>query len=460
MSATAGGHITFPNRAERRWSATPALTRGLGLPVLAIVLGVVLGRPELVVLLAPILVGTLLAVPPVGSPRRPLTVDAEPASAVSVEGPRIVESGVPARIAVALEPSAAEIAVVVLPPDENGEVRHLAVRTPGPTEPRRRIGLEIEPPTWGVHELARPDHLLSSADGLYAVGPLPGTPYTVQVLPPIDSALPAGALPPRPAGIVGAHRTRRRGSGTELYDIAPFQPGDRLRRIDWRVTARQTGPREQLYTRHTLIDSDADVVCCLDNRRDLRRDVSTWAEPIETHELATVEQGSLDIAVTTVLALARSYLAQGDRVGVLDLSRPFDHLHMGNGRRHLRRLRMHVARYARKPGTGDAAPLPRRLPEFPPGAMVIVTSVFLDDDIARLALSWRRAGHPVLAVDVLPSPLDPGNDPSSALALSVVMADRSERLRALSAHGVAVADPGRLVLELARLSRAPKVARR
>ena len=123
---------------------------------------------------------------------------------------------------------------------------------------------------------------------------------------------------------------------------------------------------------------------------------------------------------------------------------------------------MHIARHARRPGTGDAVPLPRRLPDFPTGALVIVTSVFLDDDIARFALSWRRAGHPVLAVDVLPSPLDPVPDSATTAALRLVLAERADRLRSMSDHGIAVtsAEPARLVLELARLSRAPRVSRR
>lgn len=458
-----GNSVFEPDRFARCWSITPALVRGIALPVLSIALGVVLGRPDLVVVLAPVLVGTLLAVPPVGERWRPLkVVDSEPVSAVSVVGPRIVESAVPARIAVEIQPTAAQVAVVALPPAENGRARHVALRAPRPDEPRRQLVLEVEPPSWGVHELLRPDHLFASADGLYMVGPVKGIPFTAQVLPALDSALPPGPLPPRPTGIVGAHHTRRRGPGSELYDIAPFQPGDRLRRIDWRVTARQTGPREQLFTRHTLTDSDADIVCCLDNRYDLRTDVTSWPEPLDAQSLGTVAPGSLDIAVTTVLSLARSYLAQGDRVGILDLSRPFDVLQMGSGRRHLRRLRVHIARHARRPGTGDAVPLPRRLPDFPAGALVIVTSVFLDDDIARFALSWRRAGHPVLAVDVLPSPLDPAPDTETTTALRLVLAERADRLRSMSDHGIAVttAEPARLVLELARLSRAPRVSRR
>ena len=45
--------------------------------------------------------------------------------------------------------------------------------------------------------------------------------------------VPAGPLPPRSSGLVGVHRSPRPGDGTELRDIRAFQPGDRLRRVDW-----------------------------------------------------------------------------------------------------------------------------------------------------------------------------------------------------------------------------------
>ncbi|RIQ17204.1 DUF58 domain-containing protein, partial [Jiangella rhizosphaerae] len=291
-----------------------------------------------------------------------------------------------------------------------------------------------------------------AADGLLVAGPVAGAPYTAQVLPAVTAALPPGPLPPRPAGMVGAHRTRRPGDGTELHDVSPFQPGDRLRRIDWRVTARQAGPRETLYTRHTLVDADADVVCCLDNRYDLPADVAAWLE-LGDHETRP-GRTSIDVAVDTVASLAAAYIEHGDRVGVLDLARPLDPVHLGSGRRHLLRLRTHLARHTRRPGSGDAQPAPRHAPRLPPGAIVVVTSVFLDDAPGALAVTWRRRGHPVLAVDVLPAPLVlDAADVATTLAARLVLAERQERMRTLEAAGVPVsaADPAALALSLARL---------
>lgn len=428
------------------WRASPALARSLLLPALLAAAGLALGRADLVLLGVPLAVGTALALGTAAERRA-----RRPPPEVRAVGPRILDAGHPTPVAVRVGPSDAQLVTTVLPAAEaNGDADVVTVAAPAGEA--RQLVVEVTAPRWGAQQLARPDHLAATADGLLVAGPVPGTPYTAQVLPAVTAALPSGPLPPRPAGMVGAHRTRRPGEGTELHDVSPFRPGDRMRRIDWRVTARQAGPRETLYTRHTLVDADADVVCCLDNRYDLPADVAGWLE-VGGHDQRP-GRTSIDVAVDTVASVAAAYIDHGDRVGVLDLARPLDPVHLGSGRRHLLRLRTQLARHTRRPGSGDALPAPRHAPRLPPGAIVVVTSVFLDDAPGTLAVTWRRRGHPVLAVDVLPLPLDLGGaDAATRLAARVVLAERRERIRGLEAAGVPVsaADPAALGLSLARL---------
>src|SRR5262249_58725846 len=53
---------------------------------------------------------------------------------------------------------------------------------------------------------------------------------------PLRTAFVATDLVPRAEGVVGPHRSRRPGDGVEINGVRPFQPGDRLRRINWRVS--------------------------------------------------------------------------------------------------------------------------------------------------------------------------------------------------------------------------------
>jgi uncharacterized protein (DUF58 family) len=457
-----------PYSVRHVWRPTPAFSRAVAVPVILTAAALILGRVELFLLGVPLALGAALAHGRHTAFAREFSREPEhgPPPRVTVSGPRQVDSGRHVRLATSVAPSDGQFVTVLLPPDvQDGDGERVAIRAPARDDERRQIVTDMEITTWGTHELVRPNHLTAAADALWVAGPAEGEPFTAQVLPAVTGRLPSGPLPPRPAGMVGSHRTRRPGDGTELHEISPFVPGDRLRRVDWRVTSRQTGPFEDLYTRRTLVDADADVMCCLDNRFDLPADVERWSAITEVSAESAAEdvaRTSIDIAVDTVSSVAAAYLAHGDRVGLLDLSTPAAMVRPGSGSRHLIRLRNHLARNTRRPSSGDVTRLGQRVPVFARGAIIVVTSVFLDDSIIELAIGWRRAGHPVLAVDVLPTPLGAGprNEPT-ALALRVVLAEREERLATLTGHGVAVspADPGQLALNLARLVRAPRKSR-
>lgn len=443
---------------SRAWITSQALARAVALPAVLAAAGLALGRVELVVLMLPLAVSAVWAMS--GWGRLGTVIEGRtrtPPPNVYAVGPRTVDEGRDTAVAVTIDPSDAEIVTVLLPPPEQDQPgTWVSVRAP--RHERRQIVCTTRARTWGLQQLGRPDHMSASPDGLLIDGPREGTPFTARVLPAVPAQLQNGPLPPRPSGMVGAHRTRRRGEGSDLYDISPFRPGDRLKRIDWRVTARQAGPRDEIYTRHTLVDADADVVCCLDNRYDLRPDVTTWSTTIEAAELHELPVSSVDIAVDTVASIAAAYLAHGDRVGVLDLAHPMDMTRLASGNRHLLRLRNHLARHTRRPGSGESARLPRRMPPLPPGAIIVVTSVFLDDGIVDLIGSWRRAGHAVVAVDVLPDLLPvPSKAETLRLALRIVLAERDERMATLQARGVTVspADPAQLWLNLATMTRMP-----
>lgn len=46
---------------------------------------------------------------------------------------------------------------------------------------------------------------------------------------------------------LGQHRSRIRGRGMEFAEVRQYQPGDDVRSIDWRVTARRQEPHTKLY---------------------------------------------------------------------------------------------------------------------------------------------------------------------------------------------------------------------
>jgi uncharacterized protein (DUF58 family) len=232
-------------------------------------------------------------------------------------------------------------------------------------------------------------------------------------------------------GLTGPHDSRRPGSGGGFRDVHLFQNGDSPRRVDWRTTARRSPTLQDLYVRRTTSLGEAVVAVVVDSRDDVGPDPTTWngARPVRADDPT-----SLDHARQAAATLAQRYLTAGDRVGVEDLGVRSRAVRTGTGRRQLDRV-LHQLALVRPEG----APSTRvRPPRITAGALVYVVSTFLDDEAAVLARNWRRAGHPVVAVDVLPGLRIRGLDVRHRLALRLVLLERQDRLADLAAAGIEV----------------------
>lgn len=64
------------------------------------------------------------------------------------------------------------------------------------------------------------------------------------------------------AKAVGSHQTRFQGRGMEFAESRLYRPGDDVRNIDWRVTARAGKPHTKLFT----VEKERPVLLCVDLR--------------------------------------------------------------------------------------------------------------------------------------------------------------------------------------------------
>jgi uncharacterized protein (DUF58 family) len=90
-----------------------------------------------------------------------------------------------------------------------------------------------------------------------------------------------------------------KGRGMEFEESRPYQPGDDLRSLDWRVTARTGKPFTKLFRE----ERERPVLLCVDYRRSMH--------------FATRGAFKSVIAARAAAALAWSALAHGDRLGGL-----------------------------------------------------------------------------------------------------------------------------------------------
>ncbi|MET0459538.1 MAG: DUF58 domain-containing protein, partial [Ilumatobacteraceae bacterium] len=90
-----------------------------------------------------------------------------------------------------------------------------------------RVAIRLRAIRWGRHEVGVIKVLCTSRLGAYRTVGLRPPPITVTTMP-IGADFAAVDAMPRPAGLVGPHRSRRLGSGSEPAEVRPFRSGDRL----------------------------------------------------------------------------------------------------------------------------------------------------------------------------------------------------------------------------------------
>lgn len=397
-------------------AAAPWLLAGpqvwvLGAGLVLLVLGALAGRPDVAVLAVAPVLSTLWAV--WVRPRGEIWADVERlggglAARLRLTAPPGTEA---VRLRVSRPGHGATEALVHVPLTRELELTAASVRT-------------------GPQNLFAVEHQgLGGGSGL--TGPVGTRPADRVLVLPRAQLLPGFPLPPRLRGLSGQHRSRRPGEGGDLRDVHPFGSGDALRRVDWKVTARYSSgrPDDALYVRRTLALGEAAVTLVVDSRDDVGPDPATWSGVLP---IRPDDASSLDLARIAAATVAQGYLGAGDRVGVEDLGVRRRGLRAGTGRRHLDRVVHQLALLAPQ---GDP---PHRLrpPRLPAAGLVYLFSTFLDPEPTALALAWRRSGHRVVAVDVLPRLRRGRLDQRGRLALRIVWIEREDRVAEMRRAGV------------------------
>jgi uncharacterized protein (DUF58 family) len=421
------------------WRPTPALVRACLIALGGIAGGVVLGQEVLVVLAAPFVV--LAAVGLTSRPGR------APRIVARLDHHRLHEGqGTTSRLEVDdltgvehVTRVGARTAHVATSPTYGASGSLVADGLPG---------LEFSPRRWGRRAVGAERVALTSAWGGWRWGPVDLPESALVVLPqraPYDSR----AEVPQPDGLVGRHRSRRLGSGTEFEGIRPFATGDRLKRVNWPVSLR-TG---ELHVITTRAEQDAGVWLVVDGLRDLG--VSGGIDGAAS---------TLDLTVRAAAALAEHHVRTGDRVGLLVVAADGARVPLGSGPRHLHRVHGTLARVR----AGARSTAPERLDlGAGAGSAVYVLSPMLFTPLVTATASLQRRGASVVVIDTLGDALDAPED-SDRLALPTLAArmrriERDDRLRHLAALGTPVV-PWRgprtldtVLHQLARRERVPKV---
>lgn len=396
------------------WAPTPALGRATVVAAVGLIGAALTGSPVLVVLASSFVLPVLMGL--VGRPgtdptivgRLGLTRLHEGQGTTStlhiVDGDDVEQvTRVQARAAyVAAAPASGAIAV--------------------PVEPLDAGVIALTPRRWGRRPVGDEQVALTSAWCGYRWGPerLPAQQLTVW---PQSAVYDSTAEAPQPDGLVGAHRSRRVGSGTEFSGIRPFAPGDRLRRISWPVSLR-TGELQVVTTR---AEQDASVLVVVDALRDIG--ISGGVDG---------RASSLDLTVRAASALSEHHIRRGDRVGLRVVGPSDVRVPLGSGPRHLHRLTGTLARVV--PDTSRMRTDTLELGVTGDSVVYVLSTMLHAPLVAATALLSAR-GIGVVVIDTLGERAVEemgGRTSATGLAWRMRMLERSAMLERLSALGCPV----------------------
>ncbi len=216
----------------------------------------------------------------------------------------------------------------------------------------------------------------------------------------------------------GLHRSPRKGFSVEFADFRPYQPGDDLRYVDWKIAARADRWVVKQYEEETNLR--ATVVLDVSKSMDWRGSTVRLTKRAYAEQLAA--------------ALALLLLRQRDAVGLIRFDDVVRTSVPPRARTtQWRRLVSALAEQAGGRASDLAAALGQAARLVTRRGMVLLVSDLLVDPVAVIAAlrGLRAAGHDVLVFHVMdPAERDFGmtgeaqfTDPESALAVPAVAAD-------------------------------------
>ncbi|MGI9156519.1 MAG: DUF58 domain-containing protein [Marmoricola sp.] len=452
-SAPDTGHRGSAPGAATGWRATETLSRSLVTGTVCALLAVAIGRPDLWVLGAPLLVAGLVALVrrPPSHARSPRVLSVQVRNRSLHEGQATVLrtelTGVPGQeqLTRQVDPTAY---VDVRPA---ASAKSLLVDPAGDTH---HVDLVLGARRWGLREVGSGLVAGTSPWAGFRWGPVavPGTSLTVL---PATAGFASRAQAPHPRGLVGAHQSSRVGDGSEFAGIRPFTVGDRLRRVNWRVSLA-TG---ELHVVETRAEEDTAVLLLVDALSD-----------VGASDGVDGAASSLDLSVRAASALAEHHLRTGDRVALRVLGPVGSPLvGFGSGSAHRTRILSCLARL--RAGRVDDQDTPRLRVRVPDGTVVLMLTPMLDHLAATMAATLARTGQPTVVVDTLPTEVEARGESArsraaAATAWRLRMLEREVILGEVARAGCPVVPwrgPGTLddvMRRLARRAQLPRVMSR
>ena len=277
----------------------------------------------------------------------------------------------------------------------------------------------------GSHEFQNVRAIASDHLGLFQRQVAFPTTERLVIIPDILKLRHLAIRPLRTRAYAGPVPARQGGSGVSFFGVRAYEPGDPLRWINWRMSARHPS---DYYVNEFEPERIVDVGLILDIRK--RNDVQVRGKPLLEHSVAATA------------SLAAAFLNDGNRVGMLIYGRFLNWTFPGYGK--IQRKRILEALTQVKPGDSlvfdQLDLLPTRY--FPAKSQIVLVSPLSPDDTSML-VRLRAQGYQVLVISPDPVSFEVkalGAQADVALAARVARLERTLQLRYLRRAGIQVVD--------------------
>jgi uncharacterized protein (DUF58 family) len=286
----------------------------------------------------------------------------------------------------------------------------------------RKLELAVRCTSWGVYDVGEVRvrtrdvfRLVSWAAQVEAAHRLKAYPRPValrQLLAPMQTQ-----------AFAGSQVARVKGDGVEYADIRDFVPGDRVRSINWRASAR----RHALVVNERHPERNTDVVLFVDSFTDVRG----------------AGRSLLEEAIRAAASLATKYLERRDRVGLVGFGGVLRWLQPGMGAAQRYRLVETMLETGVAPTYTwrDVNIIPART--LPTAALVVALTPLVDPRFVAALEDLRGRRFDVAVVELDPVPLvEPGRSDVERAAYRLWLLDRQARRARLQNRGIGVATWG------------------
>jgi uncharacterized protein (DUF58 family) len=357
-------------------AATAKLAGYASLAALGLFAGIAFGRAELVILATPFVL--VLAIGLVAGGEPAVEIDVRVDTSRALEGDEV-----PLIIALEAKSRLERLELSLALPRDAVPVGDTSFGLTLAEGERRELETVARFPRWGVYRLGRVGLAAFDRLGLFVFEREIAAGHLLRVYPK-EERLREIVRPYETQAYVGNLVARQKGEGIEFADLRLYQPGDRVRRVNWKATAR----RGSLVVNEEHPERNAAAVLLLDS----------FAEARLGHA------GTLDQGVRATAALAGAYLRRRDQVGLLSFGGSMNWLEPSLGTVQLYRIiealldTEVVLSYVWR----DLRVIPPHV--LPPKALVLCLTPLLDERMVHALVDVRGRGTDVAAVEIAPEP--------------------------------------------------------